>query len=259
MIHLIEPGFINIESEQAVIGQFARNGIHFSDISEIAEAQQKPICNARCTSGASRDFVHGVFVNGDLKQMSGMTDDQSELVFFVIIESGDMAKPVSQRACKEAASRRGANERKSFEWHFDTSSLRPSTDEKIEREIFHGGVEIFFDDGIESMNFVDEEDIAFIERGQDTGEVAFFLNSRSAGLHDIDAQFVSADACERCFTEARRSTEQKMAERLLPHACSLDKDANIIDLGFLTDIIGEATWSQRLLNHRFRVAERFWI
>lgn len=63
----------------------------------------------------------------------------------------------------------------------DASGVGSGVDDDIEPEVFHGGVEVFFDSGVEAMNFVDEEDVAFFEVGEDTGEVTCFFDLGAAG------------------------------------------------------------------------------
>ena len=49
-------------------------------------------------------------------------------------------------------------------------------DDDIDTEIFDGGVEVFFDDFGKAMDFVDEEDIPFLEAGEEAGEIASFFD-----------------------------------------------------------------------------------
>ena len=53
---------------------------------------------------------------------------------------------------------------------------RPLADNEIELEILHRRIQHFLDRRAEAMDFVDEQDVALFEIGQQRGEIAGFCN-----------------------------------------------------------------------------------
>ena len=58
---------------------------------------------------------------------------------------------------------------------------------------------------VEAVNFVDEQHVALVEVGQNSGEVSPALNGGAAGEFDLHAQFVRDDVRERRFAEPGRA------------------------------------------------------
>jgi hypothetical protein len=57
------------------------------------------------------------------------------------------------------------------------------------------------------MDFVDEQDIAFAETGEDGREVAGSVKSGARGDMKANLQFGGHDAGESCFSEPWRTSE----------------------------------------------------
>ena len=60
-------------------------------------------------------------------------------------------------------------------------------DDDVEAEVFHGGVEVFFYCGVEAVDFIDEEDVAFLDVGEHAGEVACFFDLWARGGVELGA------------------------------------------------------------------------
>ena len=97
------------------------------------------------------------------------------------------------------------------------------------------------------MDLVDEEHIAFFEVGKDRREIARALDSRPAGDLDIRPHLVRNHARKGSFTQARRSREQNVIDRIAALACSLDKNEQAIFDLLLADVVVELAWTKRAL------------
>ena len=64
------------------------------------------------------------------------------------------------------------------------------------------------------MDFVDEQDVAFVEVGEQTGEVARLFDDRPAGGLEIRAHRFGDDVSEGGFAQTGRAAEQDMVECL---------------------------------------------
>ena len=115
-------------------------------------------------------------------------------------------------------------ERETVELKRMDARARPLTDHQIDPIILHGGIENLFDGGHQTMNLVEEENFARVERSENGGEVALALEERAGTGLDGDAEFVGDDLRERGLAQARRAVEQDVIERFAAAARGLDGD-----------------------------------
>ena len=88
------------------------------------------------------------------------------------------------------------------------------------------------------MDFVNEEHVVRLHRGQDGGDVAGALNRRSARRAQVDAQFSSDDPRERGLAQAGWSVEQQMVKRLVALFGGVDGDADrLVDTGLADKVV----------------------
>ena len=66
-------------------------------------------------------------------------------------------------------------------------------DDDVELVILKRGVELFFEDGLEAVDLVEEEDLALADVGEDGGKVALDLEGGAGGLLESYIQFVRND------------------------------------------------------------------
>src|SRR2546430_6752262 len=90
------------------------------------------------------------------------------------------------------------------------AGARSLADNEVDAKILHRRVQNFFDGGLEAMNFVEEENFAQFERGENGGEIAFAFEERASAGLDGNVEFVGDDFCERGFSQSRRAIEEKM-------------------------------------------------
>jgi hypothetical protein len=85
-------------------------------------------------------------------------------------------------------------------------------DDDVELVVLECGVEFFFEDGLDAVDLVEEEDLAVAEVGEDGGEVALDLESGARGLLEGDVEFVGDDGGEGGFAKAWGSEEEDVVE-----------------------------------------------
>ncbi len=86
-------------------------------------------------------------------------------------------------------------------------------DDDVELEVFERGVELLFEDGLEAVDLVEEEDLLVAEVGEDGGEVALDLQGWAGGLLEADVELVGDDGGEGGFAEAGGAEEEDVVER----------------------------------------------
>ena len=85
----------------------------------------------------------------------------------------------------------------------------------VDAVVLHGGIKVFLHHGTEPVDFVDEENVVFLKRGENAGQVAGFVE-HGAGCHlETDAEFVGDDGGEGGFSQAGRAVEQEMVKGLV--------------------------------------------
>ena len=112
----------------------------------------------------------------DIEEGGRAADDGGEVFGGVVVESVSDAEAGAEWGAEEACAGGGADEGEAGEVKANRAGGRALIDDDIDAEIFDGGVEVFFDDFGEAMDFVDEEDISFLEAGEEASEVASFFD-----------------------------------------------------------------------------------
>jgi hypothetical protein len=95
------------------------------------------------------------------------------------------------------------------------------------------------------VNFVDEEDVAFLHVGQQAGEVAGLLDDWSRGHPDVAAELMAEDEGEGGFAEPRRAGEENMIECFAAAFGGTDHDLETLDRLGLPGEIGKGERAQR--------------
>src|SRR5436189_2967570 len=105
----------------------------------------------------------------------------------------DDVEPRPQRRSQHSGACRRADEREFWQLELDRSCSRALADHDVEAVILHRRIEYFLDGRIEAVDLVDKEHVAFLEAGEDGGEVAgFFYHWAARGL-ERRSHFVSDD------------------------------------------------------------------
>ena len=77
------------------------------------------------------------------------------------------------------------------------------------------------------MDFIDEEDVAVLQIGEQCREIARLSDDRPGGGTEIDAQLAREDLRERGLAEAGRADKQHMIECLAALARGADEHVEI--------------------------------
>src|SRR5579863_1167623 len=101
------------------------------------------------------------------------------------------------------------------------------------------------------MDFVDEQDVALLQIGQERGEIACFGDDRTGGSAKIDAKLARHDLSQCCLAEARWTDEQDMIERLAAAARRLDEYAEVFACLLLADKFGQPLRAQTCFSRVF--------
>ena len=107
------------------------------------------------------------------------------------------------------------------------------------------------------MDLVDKQHIVLFERGQDTREVARLIEYRTGGNLKSYPQLVGDDIRERGLSQARRTVQQGMIQRLTTILGSLHEHLKVLYDLLLTTEITECQRSQCVLKVFFSLRKAF--
>lgn len=114
------------------------------------------------------------------------------------------------------------------------------------------------------MDFINKEQVIFLEISQDCGQIARSLNRWATGDLEVDPHLISKYARQRCFAQAGWPVEQSMIEWLVAPACRRNGNAELLHHFLLPDELGEHTRAQALFGLGFfglnmRIKQAFFI
>ena len=117
----------------------------------------------------------------------------------VILQALDNAETVTQWRGEGTDASGGTNEGKALEGDAAGAGTLAFAGGDVEAEIFHCRVEDFFAHFTEPVDFVNEEDISWLEVNEETGNVAGSFEGRCGGNFAADIHFCSQDQSHCSF------------------------------------------------------------
>jgi hypothetical protein len=152
---------------------------------------------------------------------------------------------VAQRRRQQAGTGGGADQGEGRQRQGDGAGARSLAEDDGELTILHRRVERLLDRPPEPVDLIDEEDAAWLQRGEEGGDIGLALQRRAGGLHQRHAHLLGDDVGKRGLAEARRPGEQDVIERLVAPPRRLDEDRQLLGDLLLVDEVGEGSRSQR--------------
>jgi hypothetical protein len=170
-----------------------------------------------------------------VKQVGRPLDDFSQFVGLIETQPVDDAKAIAKRRSKETGSRRCAHESEVREIQLDGACSRSLADNNIELEIFHGRIKNFLDDTVQAVDFIDKQNIAFLEIREYCSQIAGTFEDRTGCCFDVYPKLICDDVRKRRFAEPGRSAEQNMVKGLSPSLRRFNEDLQIFLYPVLSD------------------------
>ena len=153
----------------------------------------------------------------------------------------------AQRGGEQTAAGGGAYEGERVEVNLNGAGRRSLVDHDIYAIVLHGRIQVFLHEGRQSVYLVDEEHVVLFERGEDAGEVARFVEHRTAGDLESHAQFVGDDIAQGGLSQSGRTVEQCVVERFTAIFGSLHEHLQIFHNLTLSAEIVESQRAQGVL------------
>ena len=119
------------------------------------------------------------------------------------------------------------------------------SNQQIQVVILHGRIKLFFERRNQTMDFINEEHVAFLKVGQQRRNVSRLFDRWSSSAAQFCAHLVSDDVRQRSFPQSRGPSQQDVIQRFLPAQRSLHINTQIV-FGFaLADVFSQPGRTQR--------------
>ena len=211
----IEPEPVDLEPGQRIVGESAGDGGRPGDMGEIAHPPHQPSGDPRRAARAPRDLARAFGLSTPMpSSVRPARDDAFKFLDRIEIQPHRNAEAVAQGRGQQAlpGGRADQGERRQVDPH--RARRRPLADDQVERAVLHRRVEHFLDHRIEPVDLVDEQDVAFLQIGEQRGEIARLGDDRAGRGAKPDAELARDDLGQRGLAEPRRPEEQHMIHRL---------------------------------------------
>src|SRR5438876_410120 len=114
------------------------------------------------------------------------------------------SKPSAQRRRDQSGPSGRAHQSESRQLQFNRTRAGSLTNQKIETEVFHRWIKLFFEGRQQPMDFINEKDVAFLKIRKQRRDVSRLFNSRPRSRAQLSAHFVRDDVRERGFSQTWR-------------------------------------------------------
>ena len=178
-IHFVQTVLIDLKHLEGGNRGSSRGGALGTGERVITNPAEEVVCDPRGASASPSDFGCGLWLQFDFQERSGALHDGRKIFDRVVVESVGDAESGAKGSTEKARTCGGSDQRKAGKVKANGAGGGALIDDDIDTEIFDSGVEVLFDDFGEAMNFVDEEDISFLQAREQTGEVACLFDGRA--------------------------------------------------------------------------------
>ena len=195
-----------------------------ADFGVVADAAQQAVGDARSAARTHGDFGGAVLVDGDADDLGGAGDDDAQLVVGVELQAEKDSEARAERRREQAGARGGGDEGEGANLHDVGARGGALADDDVQLVVLQRGVELLFEDGLEAVDFVEEEDLALAQVGEDGGEVSLDLQGGAGGLLEADFKLVGDDGGQRGFAQAGRAEEEDVVESFAARFGGFERD-----------------------------------
>lgn len=243
-VHFVEAIAVDIEHGEGLIGNIAGDFVVGADLGVVAHPAEEVVGDAGGAAAAGGDFEGTGVIDIDIENAGGALDDLFKFFVGVVVEAVAHAEAGAEGGREQAHAGGGADKGKAGEIETNGSGVGALVDEDIDDKILHGGVEVFFDGAGNAVDFVDEENVAFFEAGEEAGEVARFVDGRAGGGTDVYTHLFAKDVGEGGFAESGRAGEEDVVENIPAPARGLHEQFQAFADFVLAHVVGETGGAQ---------------
>src|SRR5262245_24108692 len=185
-IHVVEAEHVHVEQLERLVGDWLRDDALVLHLSEVAYTSQQTVGNAGRSARAPSNLRCAVAVDLDLHHVGRPTHDQLEILSRIEVQTLLDAETRSHRRREHAESRGRADERELFNRHRDRLRLGSIGEANVDLVVLHRRIEELFDDRPETMDLVDEQNVARAQVRQRNNDVTGLLDRRTLSRPDVN-------------------------------------------------------------------------
>ena len=246
-VNLIQTVGVYFHSIERISRHFLRDMAVIDHLGDVADPSQQTVRNSGSSARPPRDLVSSGSVDLRFQYVGRTGHDYLQILDRIEIEVQWYAESASQRGADQPGSSRRPNQREFWKLQFDRPRRRALPDDDIELVVFHRRVKYFLDGRTESMYFVDEQNVALGQIGQERREVARLLNDGSGCSLDLAPHLVRDNVREGRLAKTRRAVEQNVIQRLASVPSGLNEDRKVLFRFLLAYVFAQPLGAQTQL------------
>src|SRR5215207_24230 len=127
------------------------------------------------------------------------------------------------------------------------ASCRPLAEDDVHREVLHRRIEDLFDLPVQAVDLINEQEVAFFQRGHDRRHVSGTLQGWPARRPEPNPHLLGEDTAQRRLAKSRRAVEQYVVQRLIALLGSLYEDPEVLLERLLSNELVERARPERWL------------
>src|SRR6185369_3146362 len=243
-VHRVEAGGIDAEHVEAGGRDVARDAARRLDLGVVTKTLEQAVRDARRSACALGQKPRRGRLDLERKARGRAPYDLGQLLFAVELERVRVAEAPAQRRSQHAGARRRGDQRKALQRERDRARRRPFADHDVDAVVLHRRIEDLFDGFSETVDLVDEQHVAALERRQDGRKVTGLFDDGSARRMQPPAHRARDDVRERRLAETGRADQQQVIERFAARARGANRDVEIATNGRLSDVVVERLRTQ---------------
>ncbi len=163
----LESKMVYLEKTERLNGDVSSDDFDISSLRIVADAFEETIGNSRGVSACLGNPLCAGGVDANIKDATRSREDASYLFLGIKFEAMYGAEAIAKRIGNGAEPSGCADQGKLGQVELDGARRGTLPDDDIELVVFHCRVENFFDEFVETVNFVDEEHVAVFEVCED--------------------------------------------------------------------------------------------
>ena len=115
-------------------------------------------------------------------------------------------------------------------------------DDDVELVVLHCGIEILLDDAGKRVDFIDEKQVAALQRGEQARKVAGFFDGRAGSAANPDTERLCEDMRESRLAETGRAGKEHVFQHIAALFRGIHHDHKLVAHLLLTGKLGEGGW-----------------
>ena len=257
VVHHVQAQRVDFEEAERLGGHVLVDDAVPAHLRPIAHALEQAVRQTRGAAAYGARFPASPSSSIATSRMeAGTAYDGGQLVGRVVLQAEHDAETVAQGTGQQTGARRGADEGEARQVEADGARRRALPHHDVEGEVLERRVEHLLHHAVQTVDLVDEQDVALLEIREDGSEVARALDGGPARGLDVGAQLVGHHRGERGLAKPRRPREQDVVHHIAARLGRFDEDGErLLDLR-LTQVVAETLRAQAAIEREIVLGER---